>query len=44
LIAPIKQHPIKGTERNFTLPAFGGANLPRFGFTKFCPLGIILKK
>lgn len=24
--------------------AFVGANLLQFGFTKFCPLGIILKK
>ncbi len=26
------------------LPAFVGANLFQFGFSKFCPLGIILKK
>lgn len=28
----------------YLLPAFVGANLFQFGFTKFCPLGIILKK
>lgn len=26
------------------LPAFVGANLFQFGFTKFCPLELILKK
>ncbi len=26
------------------LPAFVGANLFQFGFTKFCPLGLILKR
>ncbi len=26
------------------VPAFVGANLLQFGFTKFCPLGVILKK
>ena len=26
------------------LTAFVGANLLQFGFTKFCPMGIILKK
>ncbi len=28
----------------YFLPAFVGANLFQYGFTKFCPLGIILKK
>ena len=28
----------------YLLTAFIGANLLQFGFTKFCPLGIILKK
>ncbi len=28
----------------FWFTAFVGANLFQFGFTKFCPLGIILKK
>ena len=28
----------------FLLTAFVGANLFQFGFSKFCPLGIILKK
>ncbi len=31
-------------ENWFWLTAFVGANLFQFGFTKFCPLGIILKK
>ncbi|MBF0289090.1 MAG: DUF2892 domain-containing protein [SAR324 cluster bacterium] len=26
------------------LPVFVGANLFQFGFTKFCPLGLILKR
>lgn len=28
----------------FILTAFVGANLFQFGFTKFCPLALILKK
>lgn len=28
----------------FIFTAFVGANLFQFGFTKFCPLGILLKK
>ncbi len=28
----------------FLITGFVGANLLQFGFTKFCPLGIILKK
>jgi hypothetical protein len=28
----------------FLLTAFSGANLLQFGFSKFCPMGIILKK
>jgi len=28
----------------FWFTAFVGANLFQFGFTRFCPLGIILKK
>ena len=28
----------------YLLPAFVGANLFQYGFSKFCPLGIILKK
>ncbi|PIE59614.1 MAG: sulfurtransferase [Desulfobulbus propionicus] len=28
----------------FLLTAFVGANLLQFGFTGFCPLGLILKK
>ena len=28
----------------FLLTVFVGANLLQFGFSKFCPLGIVLKK
>lgn len=28
----------------YLFTAFVGANLLQFGFTKFCPMGIILKK
>ena len=28
----------------YFLPAFVGANLLQYGFTKFCPLGVVLKK
>ncbi|NNM65664.1 MAG: DUF2892 domain-containing protein [Burkholderiales bacterium] len=40
----VQESPIFVSEWFLLLTAFVGANLLQFGFTNFCPLGIILKK
>ncbi|SCC95603.1 putative Rhodanese-related sulfurtransferase [Thiomonas sp. X19] len=40
----VRESPIFVSEWFLLLTAFVGANLLQFGFTNFCPLGIILKK
>ncbi len=40
----VQESPIFVSEWFLLLTAFVGANLLPFGFTNFCPLGIILKK
>ncbi len=40
----VQESPIFVSAWFLLLTAFVGANLLQFGFTNFCPLGIILKK
>ncbi|MHB1668965.1 MAG: YgaP family membrane protein [Thiomonas sp.] len=40
----VRESPIFVSEWFLLLTAFVGANLLQFGFTNFCPLGLILKK